>query len=89
MRKVLVVEDDPKLADFLGRVLVEEGYEVVTSRSKAGALTALSREAPDIVIIDRMLPDGDGLDLCNSAPRLRRELPVLVLTALGELIDRV
>lgn len=89
MPKVLVVEDDRKLAAFLSRVLTEEGYQVATSHTKDLALAAIAAEAPDILIVDRMLPDGDGLELCASAARLRGGLPVLVLTAMGELTDRV
>lgn len=89
MARVLVVEDDHKLAGFLKRVLEEEGYDVVTFHSKALALAALDRETPDLIIVDRMLPDGDGLDLCASAARQRHGAPVLVLTAMGELADRV
>jgi DNA-binding response OmpR family regulator len=89
MAKILVVEDDRKLSALLGRVLSEEGYEVVTAPSKEGALSAMSLESPDILIVDRMLPDGDGLELCDSAVLLRGGLPVMVLTALGEVADRV
>src|SRR5215204_887472 len=89
MAKVLVVEDDRKLAALLGRVLVEEGYEVVTAHSKSDALSEMSREPPDVLIVDRMLPDGDGLEICATAPRLRAAVPMLVLTAMGELSDRV
>src|SRR5215213_2493096 len=89
MSKVLVVEDDRKMAGFLSRVLIEGGYEVVICHSKAEALAVLAEGEPDILVVDRMLPDGDGLDLCTAAPRIRGEIPALVLTAMGEVTDRV
>lgn len=89
MPTILVVEDDRKLADFLNRVLVEEGYTVTVCHSKDSALAVLSRDTPDVLVVDRMLPDGDGLDLCAAPPRLQNGVPVLVLTAMGEVPDRV
>lgn len=89
MTKVLVVEDDPKLAAFLSRVLTEEAYDVVTCHSKEAALAAMAQHEPEVLVVDRMLPDGDGLDLCTAATRGRTEIPVLVLTAMDEVTDRV
>jgi two-component system OmpR family response regulator len=89
MPKILVVEDDRKLAELLGRVLTEEGYEAVAAHSKAAALAAMSANSPNLLVVDRMLPDGDGLELCASLARAGGATPVLVLTALGELGDRV
>lgn len=89
MSKVLVVEDDRKLAELLSRVLTEEGYEALTAHSKQAALAAISSERLDLLVVDRMLPDGDGLELCSTLARSGGGMPVLVLTALGELRDRV
>lgn len=89
MPKILVVEDDPKLAAFLVRVLREEGHEPTVTTSVKAALAHLEGANPDLLLLDRMLPDGDGLEL---ASRLRRDgstTPIAVLTALGELAERV
>lgn len=89
MSKILVVEDDRKLAELLGRVLTEDGYETLTAHSKEAALVAIAAASPDLMVLDRMLPDGDGLELCAAFARAGRATPILVLTALGELGDRV
>jgi two-component system OmpR family response regulator len=85
--KVLLVEDDPRLAAVLIRVLAEEMYEPAVVASLAQAAAALAVRLPDILLVDRMLPDGDGLDLCATARR--HGLPMMMLTALGSLSDRV
>jgi DNA-binding response OmpR family regulator len=87
--KVLVVEDDQQLARFLTRVLTEEGYAPLLVPSVREALAALEGEAPDVAIVDRMLPDGDGLAICARARELGAAVPIIVLTARGELNDRI
>ena len=87
-RRVLVVDDDHALADMLGEYLGRAGYVVTTRGTVAEGFAAARREAFDAVILDVMLPDGDGLDLCR---RLRSEsdVPVLMLTARGDPPDRI
>lgn len=85
----MLVEDDAKLARFLGRVLQEEAYAVETCASGTAALAALAAHPPDVVILDWMLPDGDGTDICREARRRANEVPILMLTARGELADKV
>jgi DNA-binding response OmpR family regulator len=87
--KILVIEDDRKLARFLQRVLSEEGY---TADRCSGGETALAQARSgvyNLILLDWMLPDLDGLELCR---RLRAEgstVPILMLTARGELAERV
>jgi DNA-binding response OmpR family regulator len=79
-RRVLVVDDE---ADFLAtyeRLLRRQGYEVVTAKSRAAGLAALTVEAPHLVISDLRLPDGDGLDVVRAARGARAPVPVIVIT---------
>jgi DNA-binding response OmpR family regulator len=88
---VLVVDDEPIVADVLGRYLRRDGFAVTTaSTGPDGLLAALDPEhAPHIVVLDIMLPGMDGLELCR---RLREEhvtVPIILLTARGDEADRV
>jgi DNA-binding response OmpR family regulator len=82
---VLVVEDDKRVANVIGDQLREEGYVVVAARTIAEAEGLLSTRAPDVVLLDVMLPDGSGFDLCRTIRRgdgsWNRSLGILVLSA--------
>ena len=89
--RILVVEDEIDLAELVAFNLTQAGYTVVTASTGASALAEIRRARPDLVVLDVMLPDITGLEVCR---RLRREqgterLPVLMLTAKGEEVDRV
>lgn len=86
--KVLVVEDEGVLRSTLKFNLEKEGYAVATARDGWEALEAARAEKPDLVLLDIMLPELDGIEVCRH---LRREsaVPVIMLTARGEEIDRV
>ena len=86
--RILVVEDDPRLAGMLGEYLRSQGYAVVQAATGAQALERFSADALDAAILDLMLPDMDGLDVCRKL-RERSDLPVLMLTARGDAIDRI
>jgi DNA-binding response OmpR family regulator len=86
--RILVVEDDPRLAGMLGEYLSNQGYVVSQAATGAEALERLSADALDAAILDLMLPDMDGLDVCRKL-RERSDLPVLMLTARGDAIDRI
>lgn len=88
MARVLVVEDDPTVAEVVGSYLVRAGHEVAAAGSVAGALEQAARTPPDVVVLDVMLPDGTGLDLCT---RLRGEAgcAVVLLSALASAADRI
>ncbi len=90
-RKVLLVDDEPVLVETIAYNLQQAGYEVTTVADGASALEAARRETPDLVILDIMLPEMDGLEVCRL---LRREqntatTPIMMLTAKGEEIDKV
>jgi DNA-binding response OmpR family regulator len=87
--QILVVEDETGIADFLERGLRAEGYEVsVADDGEAGARRALEPEV-DLVVLDRMLPRVDGLEVLDRVRRARPLLPVIMLTAKAEVADRV
>jgi DNA-binding response OmpR family regulator len=87
--EILVVEDEIGIADFLERGLRAEGYVVrVVGDGEAGARLALEAEI-DLVVLDRMLPGIDGLEVLERVRRSRPFLPVIMLTARGEVADRV
>lgn len=85
--QILVVEDDAKVGPFLQRVLEEEGYTVTLCKTSQEA-HVLAKDAT-MVVLDRMLPDGDGLDVCKALRDAGIAVPILVLTARGEVGDRV
>jgi DNA-binding response OmpR family regulator len=87
--EILVVEDEAGIADFLARGLRAEGYAVnVATDGVAGERAALDRRT-DLVVLDRMLPGRDGLEVLRAVRRSRPALPVIMLTARAEVADRV
>ena len=89
--RVLVVEDEPDIRDLLAFHLERGGYQVTRAATGPEALRQLRAAPPDLVILDLMLPEMDGLEVCR---RLRAEpataaLPVIMLTAKGDEVDRV
>jgi two-component system, OmpR family, response regulator len=87
--KVLVVDDEQSITDLLATALRYMGYQVTTARTGAAALQAASTDAPDLIVLDVMLPDIDGFEVCR---RLRDDgdfVPVIFLTAREGEDDRV
>jgi len=87
-RKILVVEDESSISEPLTRALEREGFDVAVADTAAGAMEAFRSERPDLVLLDVMLPDGDGRDVLRELRQVSR-LPVVMLTARGEEMDRV
>ena len=88
MATVLVVDDEPIVREVVVRYLRREGHETLEADHGDRARELLQREAPDLVVLDVMLPGTDGLELCRWI-RARSELPVILLTARGEEADRI
>ncbi|HNU10031.1 MAG TPA: response regulator transcription factor [Rubrivivax sp.] len=89
--RLLLIDDDKRLTDMLGDYLRRNGYEVDAAASLAAGRERLRQGGYDALLLDLMLPDGDGLDLTRELrndARLRR-LPLLMLTARGEPMDRI
>ncbi|MGC9196409.1 MAG: response regulator [Syntrophobacteraceae bacterium] len=89
--KILVVEDDPDIAQLLALTIKKAGFEVSLSENGNDAVGLIRRHPPDLVILDLMLPGMDGFEICREIKREPRtaEVPVLILTARGEEIDRI
>jgi two-component system response regulator MprA len=88
-QRVLVVEDDPAIARVLELELGEAGYRVEVAPAGSEGLAAMERHRPDLVVLDVRLPDMDGLSVCRRARRSGHDMPILMLTALDRVGDRV
>jgi len=87
-RRILVVDDDPTVSEVVCRYLRAAGFVVEQAADGAAGLLAAERLRPDLVVMDRMLPGLDGLELCRRI-RAGRAIPVIMLTALGQEEDRI
>lgn len=87
--KILVAEDDSDTAGFISRGLDEIGHNVLLATDGLDALHLLSTEQIDVAVLDRMLPHLDGISIIRRARAAGIEVPILVLTALGRIEDRV
>jgi two-component system alkaline phosphatase synthesis response regulator PhoP len=87
-QKILVVDDEPSVTDLLVYNLRKANYEVLTAADGRGALELARQSAPDLILLDLMLPGIDGLAVCREL-RKTSAIPIIMLTALGEEIDRV
>jgi len=88
MSKVLVVDDDAHIRELVRIFLAQEGLDVYEASNGRDALTKLQKVRADLVILDVMMPEMDGWELCR---RLRQsgDLPLLILTAKGETVDKI
>src|SRR6478609_9389576 len=91
MKKIVLIEDDADLFSLIQYNLEKEGFALAGSRTGKGAIDLCRREKPDLIILDIMLPDSDGLEICKSI-RAHPELshtPVIFLTARASETDRI
>ncbi len=86
---VLVVDDDPTVSDVVRRYLERDGYQVTLVADGASALATVARSRPDLVVLDLMLPGIDGLEVCRRLRAADDDVPIVMLTALGEELDRI
>lgn len=86
--RILLVEDDPRLAEMLIEYLTQAGFRVTHAPTGGAAMGHIAAAETDAVILDLMLPDMDGLDVCRKL-RATSDVPVLMLTARGDAIDRI
>jgi len=87
--RVLLIEDDAEAAESICRALTAEGHDVSPEEGGQGGIASLLRAVPDLMIVDRMLPDMDGIAVVQTARSSGYLGPVLLLTALGSIEDRV
>ena len=91
MERVLIVDDDPDIQRLVSYNLTQAGFEVATADNGRKALESVQKLPPDLIILDLMLPDIEGMEVCKTL-RLRensRRIPIIMLTARSEEIDRV
>ena len=86
--RILIIEDDKRLAEMVSNYLSEAGFATQVSRTGMGGIALHDREPFDVLILDLMLPDIDGLDVCRRI-REKSQTPILMLTARGDAMDRV
>lgn len=91
MKKILLIEDDADLFSLIQFNLEKEGFTVVGSQTGKGALDLIRRERPDLILLDIMLPDSDGLDICKGirSHSDTAHTPVIFLTARASETDRI
>ena len=87
--RILLIEDDPRLAGLVSEYLGEAGFQVSTAATGRAGLDRIGREPYEAVVLDLMLPDIDGLEVCRQLRATSSEVPVLMLTARGDTMDRV
>jgi len=88
MPKILVVDDEPHIIELARLYLEREGYEVEEAANGGDALSKQSSGNPDLIVLDLMLPDIDGYEVCRQV-RTRSDVPILMLTARKEDIDKI
>lgn len=89
MSELLLIDDDQELCELLGSWLSQEGFAVRACHDGQSARQALAEQAPAAVVLDVMLPDGSGLELLKQLRSEHADLPVLMLSARGEPLDRI
>ncbi|MFA3790997.1 two-component system response regulator OmpR [Aliiglaciecola sp. SL4] len=88
-QKVLVVDDDMRLRSLLERYLVEQGYQVRSAANSEQMDRFLERENFHLLVLDLMLPGEDGLSICRRLRQKENEIPIIMLTAKGDEVDRI
>lgn len=91
LSRILIVEDDPSLVELLRYNLETEGFDVSVARDGEGGLEAIDTQDPDLVVLDWMLPNMSGIEICRQMRQrtATRTTPVIMLTAKGEESDRI
>src|SRR5689334_1732490 len=85
---VLVVEDEPSIADPFARALTRGGFRPIVARTGAEAFQAVRELALDVVLLDLALPDADGRDVCRQI-RAGSDVPIIIITASGSVTNRI
>ncbi len=89
MKKILIVDDDVRMRELLQRYLTDQGFAVNTVADGAEMDTAITQHEPDLLVLDLMLPGEDGLAICRRLRGVGKQIPIIMLTARGDEIDRI
>lgn len=87
--KVLVVDDDPALLQLLADYLNRHNYDTLLASNASDLEARIQRFSPDLIVLDRMMPDGDGAEACRRLRQQGEDIPIILLTAKDETVDRV
>ncbi|MBU3184982.1 response regulator transcription factor [Clostridium estertheticum] len=87
--KILLIDDEESILNLVRMNLVLEGFEVITSSTGNNGIMAFQDENPDLVLLDLMLPDLDGYEVMKKIQQINREIPIILLTAKGQLNDKL
>jgi two-component system response regulator MprA len=87
--RLLVVEDDPQVRAMLARALGYEGFDVTTAATGAAAMAELRTADPELMLLDLLLPDDDGIEVCRRLRAAGEHIPILMLTARDTVSDRI
>jgi DNA-binding response OmpR family regulator len=90
-KEILIIEDETDIADLMAYTLAKDGYHVLKSRNGTEGLHIARKKVPDLIILDLMIPGLDGLEVCKQirSDRDLKEVPIIMVTAKAEEIDRV
>lgn len=88
-QRILVVDDDPEIRKLLARYIESQGFRVLLAANCRELHDKLASNAVDLVVLDVMLPDGSGLEVCRDLRAQRSNVPIILLTALKEDVDRI
>ncbi len=87
--RLLVVEDDPQVRAMLARALGYEGFDVTTAATGAAAMAEMRAGSPELLLLDLLLPDDDGIEVCKRIRAAGEHIPILMLTARDTVADRI
>lgn len=88
MPKVMLIDDDESMRLLIGQLVERQGYEFCCAANGVDGLEMLRRERPDLLILDVMLPDINGFELCQAIRGEGRRVPIMLLTAKGDIVDK-
>ncbi|MCX7241149.1 MAG: two-component system response regulator OmpR [Burkholderiales bacterium] len=89
LNKILVVDDDARIRDLLRRYLTQEGFDVLLAEDGKSLNRIMQRETADLMVLDLMMPGEDGLSICRRLRAAKEAIPIIMLTAKGEDVDRI
>ena len=87
--KIVIVDDDARIRDLLRRFLSQEGFDVLMAEDSRALARIMQRESVDLLVLDLMLPGEDGLSICRRLRSEGQKVPIIMLTAKGEDVDRI
>ncbi|ABB14356.1 response regulator transcription factor [Carboxydothermus hydrogenoformans] len=87
-RKILIVDDEPKIVTMVKSYLLKEGYEVITAFNGREALNSFYKEKPDLIVLDWMMPEMSGIEVLREI-RKKSQIPIIMLTAKTEEVDKL